>query len=191
MSGGLGKGRGAQHPPPRADASRAHPACPRASSWRRPAVCWKPEDGRALLSYSHHSAPQELIPEEEEEKQSARRGASPPSWEAAGWILPFSRAAAASGGRWGPPGRRVYRAPWCHQPHTLVTHPQGPTPEGQKLTSSMPWGKGLSSQSFSGKRWRICPCPSPLPAETRGGLEGGQPGILAALGHFRHRRGQH
>lgn len=77
MSGGLGKGRGAQHPPPRADASRAHPACPRASSWR-PAVCWKPEDGRALLSYSHHSAPQELIPEEEEEKQSARRGASPP-----------------------------------------------------------------------------------------------------------------
>lgn len=32
------------------------------------------------------------------------------------------------------------------------------------LTSSMPWGKGLSSQSFSGKRWSICPWPSPLPA---------------------------
>lgn len=47
--------------------------------------------------------------------------------------------------------------------------PWGPGPEGRTLTSSMPWGKGLSSQSFSGNRCRIWPWPSPLPAETRGG----------------------
>lgn len=38
-------------------------------------------------------------------------------------------------------------------------------PQHSRLTSSIPWGNGLSTQSFSGKRCRIWPWPSPLPED--------------------------
>lgn len=44
-----------------------------------------------------------------------------------------------------------------------------------RLTSSMPWGNGLSTQSFSGKRCRIWPWPSPLPEDGSRWSEGPPP----------------
>ena len=48
--------------------------------------------------------------------------------------------------------------------------------EGAGLTSSTPWGKGLSSQSFSGKRCRMWPRPSLAPEERGERGEGGERG---------------
>jgi len=87
-------------------------------------------------------------------------------------VLPHGRGGSPS--PVGPPSQTP-RAQRSRCAHAMPRRHRPRFPAGSTLTSSMPWGKGLSSQSFSGKRCRICPCPSPLPAETRAGLEGRQP----------------